>query len=79
MVPSIALIIGLIAAQSTAQTWVIADITVIDPRSGRITEHSSIVVNGAKIAAIQPADAPIPRGAHRIDAKDLIRNNLIIE
>ncbi len=69
MVPSIALIIGLIAAQSAAQTWVIADITVIDPRSGRITEHSSIVVNGAKIAAIQPADAPIPRGAHRIDGK----------
>src|SRR5688572_15732706 len=68
-IPGIGLIIGLIAAQSAAQTWVIADVTVIDPRSGGITKHSSIVVNGAKIAAIQPARVPLPRGAHRIDGK----------
>lgn len=69
MVPSIGLMIGLIAAQSAGQTWVITDVTVIDPRSGRIAEHSSVVVNGAKITAIQPASVPSPQDAHRIEGK----------
>ena len=69
MASSIGLMIGLLAAQSAGQPWVITDVTVIDPRSGRITQHSNVVVNGAKITSIQPASVPVPRGAHRIDGQ----------
>ena len=62
-------IVLLIAAQSAGQTRVITDITVIDPRSAGITEGATVVVNGTKIVAIQPASVPVPRGAHRIDGK----------
>jgi Amidohydrolase family len=59
----------LLAAQAAGQTSVITDVTVIDPRSGRLTEHSSVVVTGVTITAIHPALVPSPHGARRIDGQ----------
>jgi len=59
----------LAATPSGAQTWAVTDTTVIDPRSGRIAAHATVVVSGSSIAAVQAATAPVSRHARRIDGR----------
>ena len=59
----------LAAAPSFAQTWAVTDTTVIDPRSGRVAAHATVVVAGASIVAVQAASSPLPRDARRIDGR----------
>ena len=62
-----ALVLALATAQMTGQSFVVTNVTVIDPGSARVSEHSNVVVNGRTITAIQPSGDPLPKLARRIN------------
>jgi len=44
----------------------ITDTTVIDPRSGSVRPHYTVVVEGDRIIAVQPASLAVPKRAKRV-------------
>jgi hypothetical protein len=63
-------LLGLVAASvASAQTVVITDVTVINPRARSVQSHRNLVVEGGRIRSISPASSAIPNGARPIDGK----------
>ena len=58
-----------LASAAAAAPLAFVDVTVIDPRSGAVAAHTTVLVEGDRITAVQPAAAPLPRGARRIDGR----------
>jgi imidazolonepropionase-like amidohydrolase len=65
------LLVALIVAnahRAGAQTTAFVGGRVIDG-TGRVIDNGTVVVTGAKIAAVGPASTPVPAGATRVDLK----------
>jgi len=59
------------ASGASAQTFVITDVTVINPRVRSVQSHRNVIVDGGRIRSILAASsAATPRGARLIDGKE---------
>jgi len=64
-------LLGLVAASvASAQTVIIADVTVINPRARSVQSHRNVIVDGGRIRSISAAASATPRGARVIDGKE---------
>ena len=64
-------LLGLVAASvASAQTVIITDVTVINPRARSVQSHRNVIVDGGRIRSISAAASATPRGARVIDGKE---------
>ena len=56
-------------AEAGPADLVIVDATVFDARSRSTLPHHTVVIEGDRIAAVLPADAPLPEARRAIDAR----------
>jgi imidazolonepropionase-like amidohydrolase len=56
-------------AEAGTADLVIVDATVFDARSRSTLPHHTVVIEGDRIAAVLPADAPVPEARRAIDAR----------
>ncbi|HYP05682.1 MAG TPA: amidohydrolase family protein [Bryobacteraceae bacterium] len=52
-----------------AQVTAFVNVTVIDPGTSAIRSSLTVIVDGARIQAVQPASATIPKAAKRVDGR----------
>jgi hypothetical protein len=63
-------LLGLLAASVLlAQTTVITDVTVINPRKGGVQSHRNVIIERGRIRSIAAASSPTPKGARLVDGK----------
>jgi imidazolonepropionase-like amidohydrolase len=67
----LALVSGAAAAERPEKVVAYVGATVLDVRSGEMRAGLTIVTRGERIAAVQPAAAPVPAGAERVAAAGL--------
>src|SRR5262245_23570962 len=65
----IPLIVFLLVGRSAAETIVIQDVTVINPRTETVQPHWTVIVDGDRIRSAGPA-VGIPQNARVVDGKD---------
>jgi len=64
-------LLGLVAASvASAQTVVITDVTVINPRGRSVQSHRNVIVEGGRIRSISAVSSATPKGARVIDGKE---------
>jgi len=59
----------LAASVASAQTVVISDVTVINPRKRTVQAHRNVIIESGRIRVIAAASSPVPKGARLIDGK----------
>lgn len=58
-----------ITAPRNGPRLAITDVTGFNPRRATVTPHMTVVIEGGKVRAVQPAASDIPRGARKIDGR----------